>query len=402
MNLNEILLTNGKIYTGKGFLPGSVHIINGKIVNVWTGSNLEIEQQETASQPPHTTTKGNVETIDLLGNYLVPGFIDVHIHGGNGYDVMQATSPQEINEISIFLAKHGTTTFFPTTLTAPREDIEASLTNITEAKEQGTEGASIAGVHLEGPFINEKRAGAQNSAHIRNPSIEELKRYQYIFKNQVKLLTIAPEMPGALECIQYAVGEGIVCSVGHSDATMNMVKSAINHGLSHVTHLFNGMRPLHHREPGVAGAALMLDSLTVELISDGIHVHPDVLDYICKAKPRENIILISDATSAAGLGDGEECHLGGLPCFIKNGEVRLQKTGDLAGSCLTLDKALRNMMRFTNESLEAVIPLLTENPARKMGLGDMIGAIKEGYDADLVVLNEDYYVLKTFVKGREV
>lgn len=341
------------------------------------------------------------ERIDAGGWHLVPGFIDVHVHGGGGYDVMKGEA-EHILGMSRFHAAHGTTAFLPTTLTAEQESIERALRSIVEAVEQGAEGAEIAGIHLEGPFISPKRCGAQHPEHIRPASIEELAAYIQMSKGRVRLITVAPEEPKAMELIRYAVQNGITVSIGHSDATIEVIRQAVSNGATHVTHLFNGMRPLHHREPGTAGGALMLDELAVELICDGFHVHRDLIDYTFKVKPQDKIVLITDAMLAAGLPDGDDYELGGLPCYKKDGQVRLRSSDNLAGSCLTLDVALRNTMQYTGRSLAEVLPSLTINPARQVGLDAVKGTIQPGKDADFVLLNERFEVAATYVKGKQV
>ena len=339
------------------------------------------------------------EVIDLGGQLLIPGFVDVHVHGGGGYDAM-AGEAAHIQGMSRFHASHGTTSILPTTLTADRASIERAVLSIVEAIRQGSEGADIVGIHLEGPFISPQRCGAQHPDHIREPSIEELDAYLRLADGYVKLITTAPERPNAMEMIRHAVQRGVTVSIGHSDATLDVVREAVRHGASHVTHLFNGMRPLHHREPGVAGGALLLDELTVELICDGWHVHRDLVELVFRVKPDEKVVLITDAMSAAGLPDGDDYQLGGLPCYKADGQVRLKSSGDLAGSCLTLDEALRNAMRFTGRSLAEVLPSLTINPARAVGIADRKGSIAPGKDADFAVLDGRFQVTAAYVRGK--
>lgn len=341
------------------------------------------------------------EIVDLQGQLLLPGFVDVHVHGGGGYDAMHGDA-EHIRGMSSYHAAHGTTSLLVTTLTADRPSIERAVVSILEAIEQGVDGADIAGIHLEGPFISPARCGAQHPAHVREPSVEELASYIRLAKGNVRLLTIAPERPQALEVIRYAVQQGVTVSLGHSDATLEEIRAAVRSGARHVTHMFNGMRPLHHREPGVAGAAMMLDELAVELICDGYHVHPELIDFIFRVKPRERVVLVTDAVSAAGLPDGDDYHLGGLPCYKKDGQVRLKSTGDLAGSCLTMDAALRHAMAYTGLALSEVLPALTINPARQAGISSRKGLIAPGMDADLIVLDNSYEVVATYVRGRLV
>lgn len=381
------VFTNAKVYTPGGIIDG------GSIV-------VENERIEAILE-----SKDSVDNVDsflnLNGRHLVPGFVDVHVHGGGGYDAMSG-HVEDIDGMSLFHAKHGTTSFLPTTLTADHLSTERVIGNIVKAIENGTRGAEVLGLHLEGPFINEKRSGAQNPLYIREPSIHELDRYCELAKGNIRLITLAPEQPGAIEFIRHAYQKGVTISIGHSDATYHMMKLAIGAGATHITHLFNGMRPLHHREPGVAGAALMHDELTVELICDGFHIHSDLINYVFRTKSLENIILITDAISAAGQPDGNNYELGGLPCYMKDGQVRLKESNDLAGSCLTMIEALRNALAFTGRPLYEILPTLTINPARQIGVSDRKGSIEIGKDADLIVLDDNIKLQATYVKGKEV
>jgi N-acetylglucosamine-6-phosphate deacetylase len=384
------LFMNARIYTPSGILEqGSLLVQNGRITSITNGSLLNIEGIQID------------KTIDLEGRPLVPGFVDIHVHGGGGYDAMSG-KVEEVKGMCIFHAQKGTTSILPTTVTSDKESTEQAIKSIVEAMEEGTQGAEVVGIHLEGPFLNAKRCGAQNPKHIRSGTTEELERFLALSKGNVRLMTLAPEEQGGLELIRYSVENGVTISIGHSDATYDVVKVAVENGASHITHLFNGMSPLHHREPGVAGAALMLDDLTVEMICDGYHINEKLIDYVFRVKPMEKIVLITDAVSAAGLKDGEGYELGGLPCYLKDGQVRLSSTDDLAGSALTMDQALRNVLKFTGKSLQEILPALTINPARQIGMDARKGSIEVGKDADLLILGENYELISTFVKGREV
>lgn len=369
---------------------GAVKVENGKITEIIRDADAWSEAEMSG-----------YELVDLRGNLLVPGFVDVHVHGGGGYDAMYGEEAH-IQGMSRFHARHGTTSMLVTTLTADRSSIEQAIVSTLDAIEQGVDGADIAGIHLEGPFISPARCGAQHSEYIREPSIEELAAYVRLAKGSIKLLTIAPERPQAMEVIRYAVQQGITVSIGHTDATLGVIREAVRNGAQHVTHLFNGMRPLHHREPGTAGAAVMLDELAVELICDGYHVHPELIDFVFRVKPRDQVVLVTDAMSAAGLPDGDDYDLGGLPCYKRDGQVRLKSTGDLAGSCLTMDAALRHALNYTGLELVNVLPALTINPARQAGISDRKGSIAPGMDADLIVLNSSHEVMATYVRGRLV
>ena len=287
-------------------------------------------------------------------------------------------------------------------MTAPRNELERAVDGVVRAMERGVAagGAEVLGLHLEGPFLNPRRCGAQNPALIRPFDRDEMEDLLARGRGAVRLVTLAPECGDALRRIGALRDRGVTVSIGHSEADSETVRRAIEAGASHFTHLFNAMNPLHHREPGVAGGALMLDELSVELICDGWHVHRDLVEFVFRVKPDEKVVLITDAMSAAGLPDGDDYQLGGLPCYKADGQVRLKSSGDQAGSCLTLDAALRNVMQFTGRSLAEVLPTLTINPARAVGIDGRKGSIAPGKDADFAVLDDHFQVAATFVRGK--
>lgn len=341
------------------------------------------------------------DLVDLEGSMLLPGFIDIHVHGGGGHDFMEG-SVEDIQEVCRFHATHGTTALLATTWTEERKWLEQAVATIAEVIGELPSGAQIVGIHLEGPFIHPARSGAQHPAHIREPSIEELASLIRLSRENIRLMTIAPERPLALETIRYAVQNGIRVAIGHSDATIEQVRLAMKAGATHVTHLFNGMRPFHHREPGVAGSALIFGGLTAELICDGYHVHPDAVGLVFRVKPMDELVLVTDAVAAAGMPDGEGYNLAGQACVKNAGRIVLASSGDLAGSCLTMDEALRNAMRFTGRNLADVLPTVTINPARQAGISHRKGSITPGKDADFVVLDDEYQVVSTYIKGQRV
>lgn len=330
--------------------------------------------------------------------YLIPGMIDVHIHGANGADVMDGTQ-ESLNKMASVLPREGTTSFLATTMTQKQELIEAALHNVSDYMDhpQKEDQAEVLGIHLEGPFISEKRAGAQPKDYILEPNLPLFQKWQNIAKNRIKLVTLAPERKEALSFIRYLKETGVVASIGHSDATYDEVAVGIQAGVSHVTHLFNGMRGLHHREPGVVGAALLHPELKTEMIVDGIHIGPQMVRLAYQNKGSEGIVLITDAMQAKCLGDGHY-HLGGQAVTVEKGEARL-KDGTLAGSILHMGDAIRNMMAFTSCSLEDIVIMSSKNPAKQLGVYDRKGSITVGKEADLVVLNENYEVIMTFCRG---
>lgn len=338
------------------------------------------------------------EIIDGEGLYLSPGFIDVHIHGAGGYDTMDGTF-EAINEIAKTIVQHGTTSFTPTTMTVAASDIRQSMSVISKAKKEGTEGANVLGAHLEGPFISPKAIGAQNPNFLIAPSIENFNEIVGEFEDAVTSITLAPEVDGSKELIKYLSQKGIVVSMGHTKATYDEAKEAIKCGVCHSTHLFNAMTPFAHREAGVVGATFDSD-ITTETISDGIHISYPSLRVAYKQKSTDKVLLISDAMMACGMPDGDYS-LGGQDVIVANGAARL-KSGALAGSVLTLDAAIRNVYKNSDYPIHEVVKMATFNGARHCKVEDRKGLIKEGYDADLVLFDEDINIKYVLVNGKLV
>ena len=357
---------------------GSVLIENGKIKEI------------------NPTTPYEGETIDANGLYLSPGFIDVHIHGAAGYDTMDGTF-KAINEIAKAIAKHGTTSFTPTTMTVASEDILQSMKVIKEAKLNGTDGANVLGAHLEGPFISPKAIGAQNPKYVLAPSIENFNKIVGDYEDAVVSITLAPEVDGAEELIKYLSDKSIKVSMGHTKATYKEAMNGINCGCSHATHLFNAMTGFAHREPGVVGA--VFDSpITTETISDGIHISYPSLRTAYKVKGTDKVLLITDAMMACSMPDGMYS-LGGQDVVVKNGAARL-KDGTLAGSILTLDKAVKNVYNNSNYDLFEVVKMATYNAAKHCKVENKKGLIKEGFDADLLLFDKDIDIKHVIINGK--
>ncbi|MDU5108542.1 N-acetylglucosamine-6-phosphate deacetylase [Clostridium sp.] len=359
---------------------GSVLIENGKIKEI-NPSNYDDE-----------------EVIDANGLYLSPGFIDVHIHGAGGHDTMDGTF-EAINEISKVIVKHGTTSFTPTTMTVAVEDIRKSMNVIKEAKEKGTDGAIVLGAHLEGPFISPKAIGAQNPNYLIPPTLENYNAMVGDAEDAVVSITIAPEIPGAKELIKELSQRGVVCSIGHTKATYNEAMEGIKCGCGHSTHLFNAMTPFAHREPGVVGAIFDSD-ITTETISDGIHVSYPSLRIAYKQKTSDKVLLVTDAMMACAMPDGMYA-LGGQDVVVKDGAARLL-SGSLAGSILTLDKAVKNVYKNVGMPLYEAVKMASYNPAKHCKVSDRKGLIKEGYDADLLLFDEDINIKNVVVGGKVI
>lgn len=336
------------------------------------------------------------EVMEGNGRYLSPGFIDIHIHGAGNHDTMEA-SFEAMEAISTTVAEHGTTTFLPTTMTVDVRDIRKAVEAAKEAKGKVT-GATIGGVHLEGPFISEGAIGAQNPNYVIRPTLESFREMVGDDLDLIKNITMAPEVEGALELIPYLRENDINVSIGHTVATYDEAMKGIRAGCNHSTHLFNAMTPFTHRQPGVVGAIFDTD-ITTETISDGIHVSYPSLRIAYKAKSTDKVLLVTDAMMACGMPDGIYS-LGGQDVISKEGAARLS-SGALAGSILTMDKAVKNVFDHTNIPLHEVIKMATVNGAKFIGAEKTKGRIGLNYDADLLILSEDLEVEHVFIEGRQ-
>lgn len=374
-----MIITNCKIVYPDKIEEGSVLISAGKIKEI------------------NPASFDGEDVIDANGLYLSPGFIDVHIHGAGGYDTMDGTV-EAINNISKAILKHGTTSFLPTTMTVAVEDINKSMHVIKKLKEEGSEGANVLGAHLEGPFISPKAIGAQNSEYLLVPSVENYAKMVDGCEDAVVSITLAPEENGAEELIKYASKKGVVCSIGHTKATYDEVKKSIEYGISHSTHLYNAMTGFTHREPGAVGA-IFDSNITTETIADGIHISYPALKIAYKIKTTDKVMLVSDAMMACCMKDGMY-KLGGQDVEVIKGAARL-KNGALAGSVLTIDKAVDNVYKNCNMPLYEAVKMATYIPAKHCSVENRKGLIKEGYDADVILFDENINVKKVYINGRE-
>jgi len=329
---------------------------------------------------------------DLNGAYVLPGFIDVHVHGTNDDDAMDQ-NPEAIERISKNLLKEGTTAFLATTMTMSEEDIKKALRAISSASSPG---ARRLGVHLEGPFINEKFKGAQNAQFIVKGTPELIDAYNEAANGEIRLVTLAPEEQDT-DFLDYLQAKGIVVSMGHSDASADDVRIAVNHGVKRVTHCYNGMSKFHHRDLGLTGMALYRDDIMAEIIADKIHTSPEALDFFAKNKPVDQMTLVTDSIRAKNLPDGEY-DLGGQKIFVKDGVSRLE-AGSIAGSTLRLNEGFRNMLETTRLGIVELAKAASTNPAKTLGIDDTHGTVENGKTADLTVLDKDFNVLKTMVGG---
>ncbi|SMO52336.1 N-acetylglucosamine-6-phosphate deacetylase [Melghirimyces algeriensis] len=382
------ILRDVTVYTENGVIEEGYVLVAGKAIQaVGPMDKLDSFQHMDA------------QILSLPGYHLIPGMIDIHIHGVAGADVMDAT-PEALETIAAALPQEGTTSFLGTTITNAPDKIERALVNAADYRkhQQDSGMAEMLGVHLEGPFISEKRAGAQPLEHILAPDLSLLKRFYHLSDECIRIVTLAPEKEGAAQMIRWLRDQGVIASVGHSDALYEEVDQAISEGAAHVTHLYNGMRGIHHREPGVVGAALLRNELTAELIADHIHCRPEMLELAFRMKTKERLILITDAIRAKCLRNGTY-DLGGQSVTVK-GEKATLSDGTLAGSILKMGHALQNMMRSTGCTMEDLVYMTSSNPARQLGVFDRKGSIAPGKDADLVILNPDHEVAMTYCRGQ--
>lgn len=339
----------------------------------------------------------NGEIIDGQGGWLLPGFIDVHVHGGAGHEAMDAT-PDAIRSMARFYARHGVTAFLPTTWTDTGPRVSAALDAISEVVGAQPDGATVLGSHVEGPYINAERGGAQNNTYIRRAMRDEA--LGWLDRGIVRLMALAPEFSENEWLIEECVKRGIVVSAAHTTATYDQMRRAVNLGVSQTTHTYNAMTGLHHREPGTLGAALMLPALTCELIADNIHVHPVSMALLAKLKGPDGIILITDAVRGAGLSDGEY-QIDERTVVVRDGAVRLPD-GTLAGSILTMERALKNFVTATGWPLEQAWKASSLNAARQLRIDARKGSLAPGKDADVVLLDDAFNVRLTVAEGRVV
>ena len=370
-------------------------IINGKILQkdgIIEGKNLIFDEKIRAvsGEIPE-----GAEVIDAAGNIVSPGLVDVHCHGFKGWDASHG-SLDELRSMSRQAAKTGVTAWLPTTMTLDWPVLEGCFAAIraaqAESLEAGWHGAQVLGCHAEGPFISPKRKGAQAESSIQRPDADKLRPWADV----IKLMTIAPEMDGALECIRAARKMGIALSMGHTDASYEQAKAGIEAGVDHLTHTFNAMPPLNHRQPGVIGAALEDKRVYCELICDTFHVHPALFGVMAKEKP-DRLVLITDSIASAGLPDGPHDQMGAT--VIVDGIRCRFPDGTIAGSALTLDRAVRNFRQYTDLPLWRVVNMASLYPAQSVGADDKKGSLEPGKDADILVTDGDFNVLRTFVRG---
>ena len=393
-----IVLCAHRLYTPREELVNPLLFIeDGVIASISSRAEQEIPNAATV--------------IDFTRDYphaiLAPGFVDIHMHGGAGIDVMQA-GLTELPRLNRFLTTHGVTGYFPTTVAAPLDQTYIALGRIADAIETaqnfrthdgGVVQALPLGIHLEGPFLSHRRRGVHPPENLVEPTLQIFDRLWQAARGHVRMMTIAPELPGAIEVIAEAARRKVCVSIGHSDANLETAQAAVKAGARHATHTFNAMRPLDHREPGILGEVLTSEQVTADIIVDGIHVAPEVVKLFLKAKGVERAVLITDATSATGMPDGTY-QLGPIKVEVKNGRCTVAgEAGDkLAGSVLTMDRAVRSVKQFAGWSLQDSVRAATLNPTTATGVAHH-GRIAAGVEANLLVLSPEGEVRRTIVRG---
>ena len=372
-------IINGKIIKENKIINDQAIIFNNRIIDF-------IPMQEFRNKNPE------FEIIDAEGNFVSPGLIDIHIHGSGGSDTMDGTL-NALKIISKTIVKNGVTSFLPTTMTMAKTRIYKALLAIREAQSTKMPGASVLGAHMEGPFINKIFKGAQSEEHILLPDFDFISA----FTDVIKIITLAPETDKDFNFIkQVSKFRNITLSLGHTNATYEECIKAISLGISHATHTFNAMTPLSHRKLGAVGA-IFKSNISCELIADNIHVHPDLFDLLIKIKGDDKVVLITDAMRAGSMKNGEY-DLGGQKVIVKDASARLQD-GTLAGSVLSLNIAIKNILQHTELSLPQAIKLASLNPAKVLNLQDEIGSLEIGKKSDIIIIDKDINVIKTFISG---
>ncbi len=384
--MKQLALTKAALLTPFNLIEEATVLINDQIiVAAGPASSIEIP--------------GGYREIPLEGLIIAPGFIDQHVHGGIGAEFM-AADPGSMVEIAKFYATHGSTAFLATTLTATAAELRKVANAYSVLKTSDYKGARCLGIHLEGPYLSPAFPGIQSAESLSLPLLEEILDIHRESNFGIRMITMAPELEGALEIVPALVKTGIVCSIGHSNADYETGIQAVEAGFSCVTHCYNQLRPFHHRDPGILGTALTRPELTVELIVDGNHLHKAAIDMAWRLKGPENVVLVTDAMAPNGMPAGEYQSVSG-ELFLTENKL-CNRDGKLAGSVLTLDVAVRNMLKITECSITDVFRMVTYNPARLLGLNKRKGSIYPGKDADLIVLTTDLEVIMTMVGGEVI
>ncbi|PID82656.1 MAG: N-acetylglucosamine-6-phosphate deacetylase [Clostridiales bacterium] len=377
-----MIIQSKKVWATDKFIPAQIEIKNKKIHRIYKYNEQKVDR-------------------DFSENRIVPGFIDIHIHGADGFDTNDAVK-QGLIDWKLLELREGVTSFLPTTVTQSKEVLTAALKNVKAVYDENHPGAEILGIHFEGPYLDMTYKGAQPEQHIKTPSVEEFKEYQKASGNLIKIVTIASEHDENFELTRYLAETGVIASLGHSSATIEEARMAVLNGVKSMTHIYNGMSPFTHRKNNLMGAAMRFRDVYGEVICDGNHSTFDALNIIFSLKDKDKVIMISDALMAKGKPVGSKFIFGGNEIEIyPDGSAHLTETKGLSGSTLKINEGLRNLVEYANVDFARALASCTINPATLLGFNDRLGKLQVGYDADIVILNDDYNVLSTFSKGHE-
>lgn len=376
-----MIIQSKRVWIGGQFMPAQIEISGDKIQRIYAYGEKPAEE-------------------DYGDRAIPPGFIDIHTHGSYGFDTNDG-EPSGLRDWMERIPEEGVTSILPTTVTQMPDVLIKAVANVAAVIEEGYKGAEILGIHFEGPYLDMDHKGAQPPEAIARPSAEQFKMYQEAAKGWIKYITVSPEHDKDFELIRYCAGHGVVVSMGHSSATYEQALMAVANGVTSMTHVYNGMTPLHHRDPGLVGAALRIRDIYGEIIGDGHHSHAAALNLFFQAKGRERGILVTDSLRAKHCPPGGDYQLGGHDIEIGgDGLARLKGTDTIAGSTLQMNQGLRILIEEAGVPVDTAINACTLNPARCLGVDDRKGKICAGYDADLVVLDRDYSVVQTWCRGR--
>jgi N-acetylglucosamine-6-phosphate deacetylase len=379
----DYAFTGAKIITPFKIVKDGIITTKGnKIYQIGTKDNIKLSSK--------------IKVIDVKGKYITPGFIDLLVHGGAGGYGFSDESDKSIKKISQYFLEHGSTSLLASLHAKPKEKLLDDLRRVARFIKNNPN-SNIVGIHMEGPYLNSSLKGAMNEEYLWEPTVESFREMWEASDKQIKMMTIAPELDGALDVIREASYCGVVCSIGHSTASYEQVDLAIDRGAAHITHMFNAMPPINHRKPGVAVAAMLRDELKVELIADTYHVHPATMEYLIKAKTPKGIILITDSIRVGGMHEGEETQFSDQKVTLK-GNKAVMDDGTIAGSTLTLNKAVKNLVKTTGTKLKDAVRMATVNPAKV--IGSKKGILTSGKPADFVVLDKKFNVEMTIMNGK--
>ncbi|MGE5431400.1 MAG: N-acetylglucosamine-6-phosphate deacetylase [Syntrophomonadaceae bacterium] len=380
----SLVLVGGKVITPFRIIENGAVVIDGsKIYELGKMNDVHIPDDS--------------EVIDISGKIVCPGFVDLLVHGGQGHGFTDG-SFEDFSAISEYFLRNGSTTMLASLYAKPEKELLDNIRNLADYIFSHPE-SNIKGLHMEGPYLNKEFKGAMNETYLWTPTVESWKKMWGASRGLIKLMTIAPELPGAIDVMRAAANDGVVLSIGHSMSNYGEIELAIDNGAAHVTHMFNAMKPIHHRQPGVALAALLRDELKIELIADTYHVHPAVMEFLLKVKKPTGIILITDSIKPGGMHEGEEFEFADQKVRIRGGKAMLDN-GTIAGSSLTLNKAVKNMIQYAGAKITEALRMASLNGAKVLNIENQKGILAAGKDADLVVLDEDFEVEMTILQGK--